>query len=79
LTRLRPNHETAGGNCRTLNLNLPPFSFPNPLRIINEKCTENGGAFADKSVGVWRLADLPIASGTRICPGATSAARELLV
>ena len=35
-----------------------PFSFPPPLKIINEKCTEGGAAFKDKSLGLWRLADI---------------------
>jgi len=41
-----------------LNLCAPPFSLPAPLHLINEKCTEGAGAYADKSLGVWRLADL---------------------
>ncbi len=48
---------------RTLNLQKPPFDFPPPLRILNEKCTEGHGAFSDKSLGLWRLADLPVGSG----------------
>lgn len=47
------------GGWRPLNLTLPPFNFPPPLRLINEKCTEGGGAFGDKSIGVWKLSDLP--------------------
>jgi hypothetical protein len=46
------------GEWRPLNLCAPPFSLPAPLYLINEKCTEGGGAFADKSLGVWRLGDL---------------------
>lgn len=59
-TRPRPNQDTAGGEWRTLNLTLPPFNFPPPLRVLNEKCTEAGDAFADKSIGVWALQDLPV-------------------
>jgi hypothetical protein len=62
-TEPRPNQDTADGNWRTLNLMLPPFSFPLPLCQLNEKCTEGGGAFADKSIGVWRLSDLPAGGG----------------
>ena len=58
-TEPRPNHDTAGGDWRPLNLTLPPFSFPTPMRVINEKRTEGGGAFRDKCLGVWRLSDLP--------------------
>lgn len=43
---------------RPLNLELPPFNFPKPIRIINEGCLEGGGSFADKSLGLWRLDDL---------------------
>lgn len=43
---------------RTINLELPPFNFPEPIHIINEACTEGEGLFSDKSVGVWRTQDL---------------------
>ena len=59
-TGARPNRDTAGGRWRTLNLTLPPFDFPPPLITLNEECTEGGGAFGDKSLGVWRMADLPL-------------------
>ena len=62
-TEPRPNRETSGGNWRTLNLMLPPFCFPAPLGVVNEKCAEGGGAFRDKSIGVWRLRDLPTVLG----------------
>lgn len=54
----RPNRDTSGGVWRTLNLTLAPFSFPAPLLVVNEGCTEGGGLYADKSLGVWRMADL---------------------
>lgn len=41
---------------RPLNLQQPPYSFPAPLVLIDEGCTEAGGA--DKHLGLWRLADL---------------------
>jgi hypothetical protein len=47
-----------GGNWRPLNLEISPFSLPPPLRLINEGCTEYGGGFADKSLGLWQLSDL---------------------
>jgi hypothetical protein len=49
------NEDAADGDWRMLNLLLPPFDFPPPLAIINEDCTEGGGAYADKSLGVWKL------------------------
>ncbi|HZZ44093.1 MAG TPA: class I SAM-dependent methyltransferase [Tepidisphaeraceae bacterium] len=44
---------------RPLNLQLPPFNFPAPLEIINEHCTEKNGRYPDKSLGLWKVADLP--------------------
>lgn len=44
---------------RTLNLERAPFCFPPPLRLVNENCTEGDGAYGDKCLGLWRLADLP--------------------
>ncbi len=46
------------GDWRPLNLEAPPFSFPRPTELIPEHCTEQDGAFADKSLGLWRVADL---------------------
>ena len=43
---------------RTINLELSPFNFPKPIHILNEACTEVGGSFSDKSVGVWKIQDL---------------------
>jgi SAM-dependent methyltransferase len=40
------------------NLELEPLSFPKPLSVINEKCTEFFPRFTDKSLGLWRLSDL---------------------
>jgi hypothetical protein len=45
---------------RTLNLEMPPFNFPEPLKLINENCTEQGGAYSDKCLGLWRLSDLKL-------------------
>lgn len=44
---------------RPLNKQVSPFNFPAPLRTINERCTEGGGGFADKSLGLWALKDIP--------------------
>jgi hypothetical protein len=37
-----------------------PFNFPKPLQIINEKCTEGDGKFADKNLSLWKISDLPL-------------------
>lgn len=52
------NDDILTGDWRPLNLEAPPFHFPQPLRLINEECTELDGAYPDKSLGLWRLADL---------------------
>lgn len=45
---------------RVLNLQLALFHFPDPLELLDEKCSESGGAYADKSLGVWHLQELPL-------------------
>jgi len=57
-TSLPHNRDIATGQWRTLNLEAPPFSFPPPLKTINEQCTEGDGAFSDKSLGLWRVEDI---------------------
>jgi hypothetical protein len=52
------NRDITTGQWRTLNLEVPPFSFPSPLKTINEECTEGDGAFSDKSLGLWRIEDI---------------------
>ena len=44
---------------RPLNLEIAPINFGKPIEIINEECTEGGGAFSDKSLALWRIEDLP--------------------
>ncbi|MDX2287023.1 MAG: class I SAM-dependent methyltransferase [Bacteroidia bacterium] len=53
------NRDIQTGGWRPLNFSLPPFSFPEPLLLLNEGCTEMDGAFADKSLGVWQVSSLP--------------------
>jgi hypothetical protein len=57
----RDNRDIVTGEWRPLNLERQPFHFPRPLRVITENCTEDHGIYADKSLGVWRISDLPIA------------------
>jgi hypothetical protein len=47
------------GDWRPLNLEAPPFSFPPPIELLSEHCTEHDGEFADKALGLWRVRDLP--------------------
>jgi len=57
-TSHRRNHDIPTGSWRPLNLESPPFSFPPPLKLINERCTESGGTYSDKSLGLWTVADI---------------------
>jgi SAM-dependent methyltransferase len=64
----RSNVDIKTGKWRPLDLTTAPFNFPAPLELLNEDCTEAGGIYTDKSLGVWRLADLPtrpVESGKR--------------
>lgn len=62
LTTTFPDHEgnedVEDGDWRLLNLELPPFSLAKPLAVFNEGCDEEGGAFADKSLALWRVATI---------------------
>lgn len=55
----RANREGVTGGWRPLDLSVPPFDLGAPLRLIDERCTEGDGAFADKSLGVWSLSPDP--------------------
>lgn len=54
------NEDIEDGDWRLLNLTRPPFNFPPPLRLVVEGCREGEGAYADKSLGLWRIADIPL-------------------
>lgn len=56
-TRRQHNQNIATGQWRMLNLEAAPFSFPSPLKIINEECSE-GEAYKDKSLGLWRVDEI---------------------
>lgn len=53
------NPEIVSGDFRPINLCRPPFNFPEPLEVINENSALGDGAFRDRSMALWRLADLP--------------------
>ncbi len=51
-TTVSKNADIESGRWRSVNLQLPPYNFPEPLRLIIED-TEQG-----KGLGMWRLDDL---------------------
>lgn len=53
----KPSQDVITGGWRPLNLSAPPLSLPEPLRLIDERCTL-GEVFADKRLGVWAIADV---------------------
>jgi hypothetical protein len=52
------NFDIQTGSWRPLNLGKKPFHFPPPLALIQEKSTESGGQYLDKSLALWRVTDL---------------------
>jgi Methyltransferase domain len=53
------NRDVVTGEWRPLNLHRPPFNLPPPATLLAERCPENAGTYQDKSLGLWRLTDLP--------------------
>lgn len=53
------NADAPDGDWRPLNLERPPFSLPAPLWSLVEGCDEEGGAYADKTLALWAVADIP--------------------
>lgn len=53
------NEDIEDGDWRMLHFERAPFCFPPAHRLLNEGCTEQDGKYGDKSLGLWRLADLP--------------------
>lgn len=51
------NSDKPAGSWRSLNLRLPPFNFPEPLKLFSDP-SDDTGANPDKSIGLWRLADI---------------------
>ena len=51
-TSVQENTDCPDGGWRSVNLQLPPFNFPTPLKLIVED------AELGKCLGVWRLGDL---------------------
>jgi hypothetical protein len=54
------NDDILTGGFRPINWLYPPFCFPEPRITILEQCTELGGRYFDKSLALWRIADLPM-------------------
>jgi hypothetical protein len=55
----RVNADCEDGDWRALNFERAPFVWGPPAELLNENCLEAGGGWRDKSLGVWRLAEIP--------------------
>lgn len=53
------NTDIVNGDWRMLNFELAPFQWKAPARVLVEGCTEAGGGYSDKALGLWRISDLP--------------------
>lgn len=56
---LARNSDIPTGAWRQINLERAPFSLPPPFKLLNEGSTEEAERFSDKSLGFWRVAELP--------------------
>ncbi len=54
------NEDIQTGSWRPLNLQIAPFNFPTPQWTIVEGCTENDGAFRDKSLALWKINEITL-------------------
>jgi hypothetical protein len=52
------NPDIVSGDFRPINLCRPPFDFPQPLEVINERSGLDGDEFSDRSMALWRLAEV---------------------
>ncbi|SHJ79662.1 Methyltransferase domain-containing protein [Bradyrhizobium lablabi] len=52
------NADCEDGDWRALNFERAPFGWGPPVEFLNENCLEAGGGWRDKSLGVWRLAEI---------------------
>jgi Methyltransferase domain len=52
------NGDCEDGDWRALNFERAPFNWGPPAELLNENCMEADGGWRDKSLGVWRLAEI---------------------
>jgi len=53
------NKDVEDGDWRPLDFEAAPFSFPSPRLTLVEECEEENGAYSDKSLVAWSVADIP--------------------
>jgi SAM-dependent methyltransferase len=53
------NKDIVTGDWRAIDLQLPPYNFPDMLEVIDEKTTERKD-YPQKSLGLWKLSDIEL-------------------
>ena len=56
---LEENRDIEDGDWRPLNFQRAPFHFDVPQISVLENCGEEGGAYSDKALCLWRTAEIP--------------------
>lgn len=51
----RENTDIRTGCWRPINMGAAPFNLPAAVEIVDEQCDSDGGAYSDKSMGLWQL------------------------
>lgn len=51
------NKNIVTGDWRPVDLQKPPFNFPEPIQLINENCVTD---LKEKSLGLWKISDIEI-------------------
>ena len=56
---IKSNYDIATGQWRGINLLLPPFNFPDPIRIVHESNTEySQKELQSKNLSLWKVDDI---------------------
>jgi hypothetical protein len=52
------NRNIATGEWNPLNMQVQQFCLAEPIRTINERCTEENMSYKDKSLGLWKIPEI---------------------
>jgi glycosyl transferase family 4 len=55
---IEANVDLETGGWRYLDLQMPPFNFPEPVKLIEERRIDSGGVTVVKYLGLWALRDI---------------------
>ncbi|HSU56466.1 MAG TPA: class I SAM-dependent methyltransferase [Candidatus Dormibacteraeota bacterium] len=54
------NQDIQTGGFHPINLEIAPFNLGRPEKVITEGCMEFDGIYQDKSLGLWKIADIKL-------------------